>query len=128
MPKPYDTAENHTAYKGKKVAARKALEWANLNNNTEDVVIALGVPFLSTVWNGSEHLAVWLAYDISATDEGWMITSYRWYSNPNMPAHNAAKSTKRRAECSCGAYWDSRTGEAADYLASHIEHFKNQEA
>jgi hypothetical protein len=80
----YDAAENHRSYKGKQVAVKRALEWANLNNNTEDVQIELGVPFLSTLWNGSENLPVWLAYDISKTDEGWTITSYRWYSNPKV--------------------------------------------
>lgn len=79
----YDVAENHRSYKGKKVAARKALEWANCNTNTDDVEIALGVPFRSTMWNGRENIVLWLAYDISATDEGWTITSYRWYSNPS---------------------------------------------
>ncbi len=75
-------ATNHISYKGRKVAERHALEYANLYPNVEDVKIALGVPFLSTVWNGAEEVPTWLVYDVSVTDEGHTISSYRFSTNP----------------------------------------------
>lgn len=75
-------AENLTSYKTKSVALRKAREWANLNDNLDNVEIALGAPFRSHVWNGARNVETWLAYDVSATDEGWTITVYRWNSDP----------------------------------------------
>jgi hypothetical protein len=79
-------SENHRSFKSRKTAEKWALGWANMNTNIEDVEIALGVPFLSYVWNGSENLYVWLVYAVSATDEGWTISSYRFNSNPTQEA------------------------------------------
>jgi hypothetical protein len=79
-----DHAENHRSYKGKQVALRHAKDYANMNGPDHEV--EPGEVFETTTWNGSENLPVWLAYDISATDEGWTITSYRWYSDPRQEA------------------------------------------
>lgn len=78
-----DIATNQKSFKGRKVAERRALEWARMNTivgNVEDVV--LGQPFEVTIWNGGYNIPAWLVYAVSATDEGYTITSYRFNSNP----------------------------------------------
>lgn len=79
-----DVMDNHRSFKGKGIAERHAIDYANMNDT--DHLVTLGEVFKSRIWNGSEHLPVWLAYDISKTDEGWTITSYRWSSDPRKKA------------------------------------------
>lgn len=42
-----------------------------------------------------------------------------------MSTHTPVRSTKNRAECSCGAYWNRR-GESDAYLAAHLTHFQKE--
>ena len=82
-----DQPQNMRSYKGKQVAERHAREWASWNPIVSDNPNPdLGEVFEATYWNGSENLPIWLVYDISATDEGWTITAYRWYHDPRQEA------------------------------------------
>jgi hypothetical protein len=78
-----DVSDNIRSFKGKEVAQRHAKAYAAMNDNQEH---GLGEVFETTTWNGSENIPIWLAYDISATDEGWTISSYRWYTDPRKDA------------------------------------------
>lgn len=78
LPEP-DLQENQASYKTKRVAFRKAAEFASLNGAGDREVDEV---FEASLWNGGYFVPVWLQYIVTATDEGWTITSNRWYSNP----------------------------------------------
>ena len=67
-------SENHTSWKTLKTAVKHADDYAGLS----EPGAKHGVIFPSQVWNGGYDVPVWLLYDISRTDEGFTITSYRW--------------------------------------------------
>jgi hypothetical protein len=79
LPTP-DVSENIRSFKGKAVAYRHAKEWANWN--APDHEVEEGEVFEVQQFNGGYHVAVWLQYSVSTTDEGYTITVNRWYSNP----------------------------------------------
>lgn len=76
--------EIHLSYRSRKVAERRAREWANLNSVVGDREVEVGEVFEVRTRQGGDFVTYWLRYDV--TNDGMgnnVISSTRWYTNPN---------------------------------------------